>query len=90
MLPLTEHYLNECIRLVGQVRDEAVLGAVTQSKDKEMEYEFLLLKYKAVCITLDKIHNALVEIGGLAKDERKNYLIINLNQDEDEIETQAN
>jgi hypothetical protein len=82
--------MNECIKLVAQVRDEAVLGAVIQSNDKEMEYEFMLLKYKAICITLDKIHNALVEIGGLAKDEKKNYLIINLNQDEDEIETQAN
>jgi hypothetical protein len=84
MLPLTEHYMNECIKLVAQVRDDAVLGAVIQSNDKEMEYEFMLLKYKAICITLDKIHNALVEIGGLAQDERKNYLIINLKDDEEE------
>jgi hypothetical protein len=89
MLPLTHHYMNECIRLVAKVRDEAVKNAVIESNDKELELEFMLMKYKALCITLDKIHKTLVEIEGLAKDEKANYLIINLKDDEEE-QTPAN
>jgi hypothetical protein len=84
MLPLTHHYMNECIRLVAKVRDEAVKNAVIESNEKELELEFMLMKYKALCITLDKIHKTLVEIEGLAKDEKANYLIINLKDDEEE------
>jgi hypothetical protein len=84
MLPLTHHYMNECIRLVAKVRDEAVKNAVIESNDKELELEFMLMKYKALCITLDKIHKTLVEIEGLAKEEKDNYLIINLKNDEEE------
>ena len=89
MLPLTHHYMNECIRLVAKVRDEAVKNAVIESNDKELELEFMLMKYKALCITLDKIHKTLVEIEGLAKEEKDNYLIINLKNDEEE-QTPAN
>jgi hypothetical protein len=84
MLPLTHHYMNECIRLVAKVKDEAVKNAVIESNDKELELEFMLMKYKALCITLDKIHKTLVEIEGLAKEEKDNYLIINLKNDEEE------
>jgi hypothetical protein len=84
MLPLTHHYMNECIRLVAKLRDEAVKNAVIESNDKELELEFMLMKYKAVCITLDRIHKTLVEIEGLAKEEKDNYLIINLKNDEEE------
>ena len=87
MLPLTEHYMNECIRLVAKVRDEAVKNAVIESNDKELELEFMLMKYKALCITLDKIHKTLVEIEGLGKDEKANYLIINLKDDEEQAQT---
>jgi hypothetical protein len=89
MLPLTEHYMNECIRLVAKLRDEAVKNAVIESNDKELELEFMFMKYKALCITLDKIHKSLVEIEGLAKDEKSHYLIINITPNEDEIKAQA-
>jgi hypothetical protein len=84
MLPLTHHYMNECIKLVAKVRDEAVKNAVIESNNKELELEFMFMKYKSLCITLDKIHKTLIEIEGLAKEEKDNYLIINLKNDEEE------
>jgi hypothetical protein len=89
MLPLTEHYMNQCVTLVAKVRDEAVMNAFIETNDKNLELEFMLMKYQALCITLDKIHKSLVEIQGLAKDEKSHYLIINITPNEDEIEAQA-
>jgi hypothetical protein len=89
MLPLTEHYMDQCVTLVAKVRDEAVMNAFIETNDKNLELEFMLMKYQALCITLDKIHKSLVEIQGLAKDEKSHYLIINITPNEDEIEAQA-
>jgi hypothetical protein len=89
MLPLTEHYMDQCVTLVAKVRDEAVMNAFIETNDKNLELEFMLLKYQALCITLDKIHKSLIEIQGLAKDEKSHYLIINITPNEDEIEAQA-
>jgi len=89
MLPLTEHYMNQCVTLVAKARDEAVMNAFIETNDKNLELEFMLMKYQSLCITLDKIHKSLVEIQGLAKDEKSHYLIINITPNEDEIEAQA-
>lgn len=86
MLPQTEKVFKEIVRLVGEAKESAVLDYEATLKDLEVWQ----LKYKAMCVVMNKVHNALVAIGELAEDEKAHYLIINLKQDEDEIEAQAN